>query len=152
MNTHTPFVVISSDRYNLTPELNEARRDTFVHQLAQRGLSFKQVQGVYKGNAEVSFIVLIDNTADEHNALRLARHYGQESALYVDANRAVSLLVLRAEVGGPDVDSTEALGIWAAVPESVAKAQGAYTLSDGVYYVAGDAAYDAAVAEAQAAL
>lgn len=136
MNHRTPFLVISSDRYNLTPELNASRRETFRQQLAERGLSFKEVRGVYKGNAEVSFVVLVDTLADEHLALRLARHYGQESALYVDANRAVQLLTLRPEVGGPDVDGTESLGEWAAVPEHVAKDQGAYTYSDGVYYVA----------------
>lgn len=149
MNIHTPFVIITSDRYNLTPELNAARRDTFRHQLAQRGLSYKEVQGVYKGSHETAYLVLIEDAADEHNALRLARRYGQESALYVDANRAVSLYTLRPEVGGPDIDGTESLGMWAAVHESVAKAQDAYTYSDGTYYVAGDAAYDPAVEAAQ---
>lgn len=147
MITNTPFLVITSDRYNNTPELNAARRDTFRHQLAARNLSFREVQEVYKGNSETAYLVLIDDANDEHNALRLARRYGQESALSVDANRAATLLILRPEVGGPDVDSTEQLGMWQAVPESVAKALDAYTLSDGVYYVAGTEAYDALVAE-----
>lgn len=147
MNIHTPFLIITSDRYDYTPELNSQRRDLFRRQLDVRGLSYKEVQGVYKGNHEIAYIVLIQDAADEHNALRLARRYGQESALYVDANRAVSLYTLRPEIGGPDIDDSEALGMWAAVPEAVAKAQQAYTYSDGHYYIAGDAAYDPRVAE-----
>lgn len=136
MNHHTPFVIITSDRADLGEQLNAARRDTFEHQLTQRNLDFKRVSGVYRGVAEVSYVVLLDHDGDEHNALRLARHYGQETALHVDSNRAASMLFLRPEVGGPDVGQTESLGMWAAVPEDVAKAQDAYTVSDGLYYVA----------------
>lgn len=147
MNIETPFLIVTSDRAEYTATVNDMRRDTFRHQLSLRGLSFKEVQGVYKGNAETAYLVLIHDTGEEHAALRLARRYGQESALYVDANRAATLMILRPEVGGPDVDDTENLGMWAEVPEAVAKAQGAYTRSEGRYFLAGTAAYDAAEAD-----
>lgn len=134
MNTQTPFVVISADRATYSAELNAQRRDMFEHQLAARELDFKRVQGVWKGIPEVSYIVLIPEPGDEHNALRLARRYGQESALYVDANRHATLLALNAEDGGPDIKEQVGLGQWSPVSKAYALHLDAYTLDGDQYY------------------
>lgn len=134
MNIETPFVVISADRASNTDELNAQRRDMFEHQLEARDLDFKRVVGVWQGKEEVSYIVLIPEPGDEHNALRLARRYGQEAALYVDANRHATMLALNAEDGGPDIKESIGVGQWLPVSKAYALAQDAYTRDGEIYY------------------
>lgn len=134
MNTQVPFVVISCDRAEYDESLNASRRDTFEHQLRARDLDFKRVNGVWDGKAEVSYIVLIPHPGDEHTALRLARRYGQESALYVDANRHAVLFALNREDGGVDIKEQVGLGQWQLVSKAYALAQDGYTRDGEDYY------------------
>jgi hypothetical protein len=135
MNTQTPFVVISADRKEYTCELNANRRDMFEHQLNARELDYKRVEGFYQGETEVSYVVLIPEPGDEHNALRLARRYGQESALYVDANRHASLFLLNREDGGPDIrEIVRVPGTWQELPAAQALTLEAFTRDGDRYY------------------
>lgn len=127
MNTQVPFVIISADRPGFTPEVLAMRRDTFEHQLRARDLDFKRMLGMWEGVQEVSYLVLIPHPYDEHSALRLARRYGQESALYVDANRHATVMALNAEDGGPDVKESIGLGVWQETTPDLAVQQPAYT-------------------------
>lgn len=134
MNIETPFIVLSSDRAQYHEELNAARRDTFEHQLRARGLDFKRVIGAYKGASEVSYIVLVPTTGDEQNAVRLARRYGQESVLLVDANRYASLIYLNEGEGGISIKEIKGIGFWRETTESDATAGDAYTRDGDRYY------------------
>lgn len=117
MNTEMPFIVLSSDRADNSPEVNKERRILLEHQLAARGLDFKQVTGVYKGLQEVSYIVLTPKDGDEHACLQLARRYGQESVLLVDANRYTVEALLNEGAGGVDINFTRPLGFWRRLPD-----------------------------------
>jgi len=117
MNTHTPFVIFTSDRAELQPVENDARRALLEKQLHARGLSFKAVDGVYKGTTEKAFLVLLDDARHEDVCLELARRNQQESVLYVDANRVATLLYLRAPsnvtpIRGTDILRAEPVGFW----------------------------------------
>lgn len=102
--------------------------------MEERNLDFKRVYGVYQGIGEAAYIVLIPNSGDEHNALRLARRYGQESALHVDANRHAVLILLNPEEGGLDEKAHITLGTWGRVSKAYALAQDAYTRDGEDFY------------------
>ncbi len=111
MQGNTPFVVVSVDKTDLSPEINLSRQHTFERQLYARDLSFKRVEGVYKGAREIAYVVPLDHEGDEDKVLVLAQRYGQESVLQVDFNRYAMLLYLR-EAGEPIVKSFEGVGHW----------------------------------------
>lgn len=135
MNTETPFLVLSADRIEYDESLNALRRDTFEHQLRARELDFKRVDGSYKGTREVSYVVLIPTTGAEADAIRLARRYGQESVLYVDANRFATLITLYPGQGGPDISGHRGAGWWREVDQLAAQNAEAYTRDGERFYV-----------------
>ena len=64
------------------------------HILLDAGLKqgqFKVVQGMYKGQAETSYVVDADF---KHIVFKLAYEYNQESILYIDETREASLIHL----------------------------------------------------------
>lgn len=141
MNIQTPFIVISADKASNTDEVNASQRVFFEHQLYARDLDFKQVEGSYEGKREVSYIVLIQHPYDEHAVLQLARRYGQQSVLSVDANRFATLLLLNESGGGPDIKEFKGLGHWRALAWNEIISEGAaYTKDGSTYYVVTPAA------------
>lgn len=135
MNAESPFIVLSSDRASNSAELNAAERDLFERQLRARNLDFKQVDGVYKGTRETSYVVLTPTTGDEQNAISLARRYGQESVLLVDANRYATLVFLNPGQGGPHIKELKGVGHWRATDRTEAETQDSYTQDGEAYYV-----------------
>lgn len=131
MRTETPFIVMSAELAELTKEENERRALALIGWLTRRGHSFKPVEGCYKGNREAAFVVLVPDEERERQIMSLARAYGQESVLYVDANRKAYLRLLES---GEEVP----IGSWRAIPKAQAKAASAYThdVTAGAYYVA----------------
>lgn len=117
MNTHTSFIIFTSDRSVLSEPMNVLRRELLEKQLRHRGLSFKPVDGVYKGTTEHAYLVLVDSDRDEAICLELARRNEQESVLHVDANRVATLLYLNppsnvAPIRGADIARAEPVGFW----------------------------------------
>lgn len=140
MNIQTPFTILSASRSELTPELNAERSAMLERQLAARDLSFKRVEGSYKGTRETSFLVLTPDDNAESAVTRLARRYGQESVLHVDANRYAVLLFLTPDMGGPDVASISGVGFWRSAAQSEAESLEAYTRDGTDYYITAEAA------------
>src|SRR5258707_14434318 len=97
---HEPFVILSAEKSDLTPEANLARTTALYRQLEARDLAFKPVKGMYKGQRENPFVVLaIDGTNEFDQVLSLAKRYGQESILYSDADRFTTLHFLSSDPG-----------------------------------------------------
>lgn len=140
MNIQTPFIVLSASRAELTPELNAERSALLERQLEARDLSFKRVEGSYNGSREIAFLVL----APDDNALaacyRLARRYGQESVLHVDANRYAALVFLTPDVGGPDIASVSGVGFWRSALQEEAESLPSFTRDGADYYITSEAA------------
>lgn len=118
MNTQTPFMIMSADRAEYGADINAERRKLLVRQFEARGLSFKEVEGSYNGTKETSYVIPVHSSGDESLVLTLARRYGQESVLSVDANRFATLLYLHSDMGGPDVKAVEPVGHWRALDAS----------------------------------
>lgn len=134
MRTNIPFVVISAERVEYDPPVNEWRTASLEHQLQARDLHYAPVDGVYQGKHERSFIVFLppDHAAYTLTMLRqLGKRWGQESILHVDANRGAELLYLDGR------DPIE-LGTWQTVTAADAANADGYTYSPDAdaYYLA----------------
>lgn len=130
MNTFTPFYLISAALAGDSAREAAERTSTLATQLRSLGFAVDNVTGCYKGQTEPSLIVIPwpdYNSAAEADVLRLARVWGQESVLAVDANRQATLLY---------ADGTrEPLGAFVPAAESKALKHDAWTERNGRYYV-----------------
>lgn len=88
-----PFVLISADVF---PDQNHAQRKVLRRTLRNYGLPYKTVEGCYKGDRELSFLVVIDNNEWVSILREVGTVLGQESILWVDEEREAFLL----ECGG----------------------------------------------------
>ena len=77
------FFIISAERFNLTKEENAQRTMAMVATLLHEGADFIACQGVYKGTAERSFMVMDAGPQTACLIERLAKAYEQESVLGV---------------------------------------------------------------------
>ena len=77
------FFIISAERFNLSKEENHLRTWAMAADLLREGLDFIACQGVYKGTAERSFMVLGTGLPTACFIERLAKVYEQESVLEV---------------------------------------------------------------------
>ncbi len=131
MNTETPFYILSAARSDLDVHENAARSETLHAQLRAQGIAVAECTGCYHGTTESSLIVF-DNTPGtltvHDTVMRLARVYGQESVLAIDANRAASLIYC-------DDGRLESLGILVNVSRADAEQCDAWTERAGQFYV-----------------
>ena len=132
MNTEIPFFILSAETDIHNVNENAYRTGMLARQLRKAGLATAVCQGVYKGRAEKSILV-IDETPHVDDCfnivLRLAATYAQETVLAVDANRNANLVFTDGERG------SQWIGRFISVTEKVAKAAGDYTERAGRYYV-----------------
>ncbi len=77
------FFIISAERFNLSKEENAKRTMAMVATLLHEGADFIACQGVYKGTAERSFMVMDAGPQTACLVERLAKAYEQESVLEV---------------------------------------------------------------------
>lgn len=77
------FFIISAERFNLSKEENAQRTTAMVATLLLEGVDFIACQGVYKGTAERSFMVMDAGLQTACLIARLAKAYEQESVLEV---------------------------------------------------------------------
>lgn len=81
MRTQAKFVLMSGERSHLSPRENMWRTEELADCLRGAGFSFREVKGVYKGQAEVSFLVLVSNRTDVLLLDLLADQFQQECIL-----------------------------------------------------------------------
>lgn len=133
MNAQTPFVILSAERPEWDTSINAQRSDLLRRQLEVQGHSPVPVNGHYKGTAEQSWLVFLDDDsygAKLDHIIKLARRYGQESILYVDSSRQAELLY----VGTDDNKLVygQSVGQWKRLNE-VAN-EDSYSEIEGAYY------------------
>lgn len=134
-NTFPAFTILSAELSIYTPEVNATRTEQLRGQLEARDLDFAASSGAYNGTTEANFIVLSDDGSREFElVLSLARRYGQQSVLHVDANRGATLVYTHTDLtrGSQRVP----LGQYKRVSEYDAKRASGYTELNGNYYVA----------------
>jgi len=75
----------------LSDKENQIRHDEAKVMLSSLGVMFKVVQGFYKGQAELSFLIL-DSDLGKRAAMMMLTEYNQECILYSDGFRSTSLI------------------------------------------------------------
>lgn len=131
MDHKVPFALFSGSLADKSAAENRGRTEFLGRELTAAGLEWTPVLGAYKGVSEQSFLVLLPQGDDSHDfdtVMRLAKTYGQESALYVDSARFASLHYTADEA------DIEFVGQFGEATEADALAQDGYTLFDGRYY------------------
>ena len=114
MNPAIPFLILSAERAEFDHQVNAQRTSDLSAQLAARDFAFTKVTGSYKGHTKASFLVLLDGGDGGYPfdaLLSLARSYGQESVLSVDANHRATLHTVVSGIG----HTYTVLGRWAPI-------------------------------------
>lgn len=92
MNHFNQAIILSGELSNLSNEENLARTINLGACLEDCNFQFKKALGVYKGQEEVSFVVLVWNQDDINTVKDFAfKNFNQESVLLQDANGLCSL-------------------------------------------------------------
>lgn len=128
-----PFAILSAYRTEYNEDANQDRHsDAMAHLYRYDPMP---AIGSYKGKTEQSIIVPLGDDYAWSHVLRVAYRYGQESVLHVDEHGYAHLHTLHESIPGHS-KASEIIGIWCAVHEDVARHNDAWTIADGVYYVA----------------
>lgn len=129
-----PFVLLSAERPEWSTDINAGRTEFLRHQLIARNAEFISVDGKYKGHTEKAFLILAPEGTDDvqfANAVQLARRYGQESIMFVAADRSAYII----EIAGPEFPQGREVtyvGNWSEIPDGIKEQLDAYTeSSDG---------------------
>lgn len=94
MNTKPQCYIISAYRESYTQEHNQRRHKQLGRDLKAIGATLETV-GCYLGSSEQSWLVIPAGFSDNdarNEIIRLIQDYGQECALYLDANRGAYFL------------------------------------------------------------
>lgn len=132
MNTRQPFIIMSAELAALDAHENAQRSEALSAWLDAKGYPHKPVIGSYKGSQEVSVVIPVQSLEHETELYRLARAYGQESVLHVDANRYATLVYVKSS-------KLEGLGMFRLVSKDEATKRESFThdIIEDHYYVAG---------------
>jgi hypothetical protein len=89
MNTSNQFVILTPD---VNGEVSHVDHGNIKREITALGLNYKPVIGAYKDILEQSYVVPVKSEADVKALSKLSDGYSQECILYVDSNRAASLV------------------------------------------------------------
>lgn len=129
MNTFSPFVVFSAERADMSEMANRDRTALLAGALTRFGIDWQRVEGSYNGKRETSFLVFTyEGSPFADRIEELARKYGQEFILYVDAQRLAYLLMLNEQ-------RTIEVGTWREIPATEAHYHNSWTHVEDKYYV-----------------
>lgn len=125
MNTVQQVVILSAE---LSTANDNARRTSLLNDMiAELKLPFKPALGVYMGNKENSFVVVVESQAEIDVLKGFAfKSFGQESILHQDANQEARLIFAD--------DSTKQLGRLEQVSKEEALSLDNYTEMNGKFY------------------
>lgn len=128
-----PFLMLSAERVENTPEENAFDTELMAAYLRREGVAYDRCLGQYDGTREVSFRVCLDAN-DGNEAIRvadlvqkLARGFRQESVLAVTATGKATLVY---------ADHAEYLGQWSRCDESDLQGESPdFTRIDHEYFI-----------------
>ena len=88
-NNKTPVVLLGGNMGTLDASSEIRQSLNALH------WKFKEVQGVYKGDSEVCFVIPVTQDVQLRALKALAKHFKQESILWLDADRNAKLIDLK---------------------------------------------------------
>ena len=137
MNKKDAFVIFSVFQSRLSHRDNMENHKKVLRHLKDFGLRFKVVEGVYRGESELSILVpVINQVFDLATVEQLAHIYNQHSILFVDSDRNAELkFMVKAFDENLDQVRSEKLGKFIATTKGIATQCENYTKDGNNYYI-----------------
>ena len=138
MNKKDAFVIFSVFQSRLSHQDNMDNHNKVLRHLKDFGLRFKVVEGVYRGESELSILVpVINQVFDLATVEQLAHIYEQHSILFVDSERNAELrfMVKPFDASLNELPKSEKLGKFIATTKGVATQCENYTKDGNDYYI-----------------
>ena len=137
MNKKDAFVIFSVFQSRLSKADNLENHKKVLRHLKDFGLRFKVVEGVYRGESELSILVpVINQVFDLATVEQLAHVYNQHSILFVDSDRNAELkFMVKAFDENLDQVRSEKLGKFIATTKGIATQCENYTKDGNNYYI-----------------
>ena len=138
MNKKDAFVIFSVFQFRLSHQDNMDNHKKVLRHLKDFGLRFKVVEGVYRGESELSILVpVINQVFDLATVEQLAHIYNQHSILFVDSDRNAELkfMVKPFDASLNELPKSEKLGKFIATTKGIATQCENYTKDGNDYYI-----------------
>ena len=137
MKKNDAFVIFSVFQSRLSKDENLENHKKVLKHLKTFGLRFKVVEGVYRGESELSILVpVINQVFDLATVEQLAHIYNQHSILFVDSDRNAELkFMVKAFDENLDQVKSEKLGKFIATTKGIATQCENYTKDGNNYYI-----------------
>ena len=137
MNKKDAFVIFSVFQSRHSHRVNMENHKKVLKHLKDFGLKYKVVEGVYRGESELSILVpVINQVFDLATVEQLAHIYNQHSILFVDSDRNAELkFMVKAFDENLDQVRSEKLGKFIATTKGIATQCENYTKDGNNYYI-----------------
>ena len=137
MNKKDAFVIFSAFQSRLSHQDNMDNHKKVLRHLEGFGFKYKVVEGVYRGESELSILVpVINQVFDLATVEQLAHIYNQQSILFVDSDRNAELkFMVKAFDENLDQVRSEKLGKFIATTKGIATQCNSYTKDGNDYYI-----------------
>ena len=138
MNKRDAFVIFSVFQSRLSHQDNLDNHKKTLNHLKAFGLKFKVVEGVYRGESELSILVpVINEVFDLATVEQLAHIYEQHSILFVDSDRNAELrfMVKPFDASLNELPKSEKLGKFVSTTKGIATQCDNYTKDGNNYYI-----------------
>ena len=137
MKKKDAFVIFSVFQTRLSKDENLENHKKVLKHLKTFGLRFKVVEGVYRGETELSIMVPVINQVFDYSTVeQLAHIYEQHSILFVDSDRNAELrFMVKAFDASLNQVKSEKLGKFIATTKGIATQCENYTKDGNDYYI-----------------
>tara|TARA_R100000406_G_scaffold29469_1_gene19015 strand:+ start:260 stop:697 length:438 start_codon:yes stop_codon:yes gene_type:complete len=138
MKKRDAFVIFSVFQSRLSHQDNLDNHKKTLNHLRAFGLKFKVVEGVYRGESELSILVpVINEVFDLATVEQLAHIYEQHSILFVDSDRNAELrfMVKPFDASLNELPKSEKLGKFVSTTKGIATQCDNYTKDGNNYYI-----------------
>jgi len=137
MKKKDAFVIFSVFQTRLSKDENLENHKKVLRHLKDFGLKFKVVEGVYRGETELSILVPVINQVFDYSTVeQLAHIYNQHSILFVDSDRNAELrFMVKSFDASLNQVKSEKLGKFIATTKGIATQCENYTKDGNDYYI-----------------
>ena len=137
MKKNDAFVIFSVFQTRLSKDENLENHRKVLNHLKTFGLKFKVVEGVYRGESELSILVpVINQVFDLSTVEQLAHIYDQQCILFVDSDRNAELrFMVKSFDASLNQVKSEKLGKFVATTKGIATQCENYTKDGNDYYI-----------------
>ncbi len=137
MKKKDAFVIFSVFQSRLSKDENLENHKKVLKHLKTFGLRFKVVEGVYRGESELSILVPVINQVFDYSTVeQLAHIYDQQCILFVDSERNAELrFMVKSFDASLNQVKSEKLGKFIATTKGIATQCENYTKDGNDYYI-----------------